>query len=56
MVSAFAVSVCTEATQLFSQRRFPSLTDVASNVAGAYVGAQWALSWRRRSAVLTSEA
>jgi glycopeptide antibiotics resistance protein len=60
MVSAFAVSLCTEATQLFSQRRFPSLTDVASNMAGAYVGAQWALrrarSWRRRSAVLTSEA
>jgi hypothetical protein len=58
--SAFALSICTEATQLFSQRRFPSFTDVASNVAGAYVGAHWALrrarSWWRRSTVSRGEA
>ena len=60
VVSAIALSICTEATQLFSHRRFPSLTDVASNLAGAYVGAHWALrrggSWRRRSTVPTGEA
>ena len=60
VVSAFALSICTEASQLFSQRRYPSLTDVASNLGGAYVGAFWALrrahSWRRRSAVPTGEA
>ena len=41
VASAFALSVCTEATQLYSHSRFPSLTDVASNVAGAYLGARW---------------
>lgn len=60
VIGAFALSIGTEATQLFSQRRYPSLTDVASNVAGAYVGAHWALrrarGWRRRSTVSTGEA
>jgi len=60
VVAAFAFSVCTEATQLFSHGRFPSFTDVTSNVAGAYVGAHWALrrarGWQRRSVVLRNEA
>ena len=45
--SAFALSMCTEATQLYSHSRFPSMTDVTSNVAGAYLGARWALSRSR---------
>jgi glycopeptide antibiotics resistance protein len=59
VVAALAFSLCTEATQLFSHGRFPSFTDVTNNVAGAYVGAHWALrkarGWQRRPVVLTNE-
>ena len=40
---AFIVSLATEATQLMSHGRFPSATDVACNVAGAWGGALWAV-------------
>lgn len=50
MGSAIALSLATEFTQVFSARRFPSMTDVACNVVGAFVGAQWA--YRQRSAGL----
>lgn len=43
---ALALSVTTEATQLWSHGRFPSTTDVICNVAGAWGGAVWA---RRRT-------
>ena len=43
---AMALSVATEATQLFSHGRFPSSTDVTCNVAGAWIGGRWA---RRRA-------
>ena len=33
------ISVCAEATQLFSTRRFPSATDVTAAVTGALAGA-----------------
>jgi glycopeptide antibiotics resistance protein len=36
---AFALSVATEWTQLYSHSRFPSATDVACNVIGAALGA-----------------
>jgi glycopeptide antibiotics resistance protein len=39
---AAALSVVTEATQLFSHTRFPSATDVTCNVAGAWLGAMMA--------------
>jgi glycopeptide antibiotics resistance protein len=45
--SAMALSLATEFTQVFSAHRFPSMTDVACNVIGAFVGAQWA--YRQRS-------
>jgi glycopeptide antibiotics resistance protein len=48
--SALALSLATELTQVFSASRFPSMTDVACNVVGAFVGAQWA--YRQRSAGL----
>jgi glycopeptide antibiotics resistance protein len=46
--SAIALSLATEFTQVFSASRFPSMTDVACNVIGAFVGAQWA--YRQRAA------
>jgi glycopeptide antibiotics resistance protein len=36
---AGALSIATEATQLFSHTRFPSATDVTCNVVGAWLGA-----------------
>jgi glycopeptide antibiotics resistance protein len=36
---AAALSITTEASQLYSHGRFPSATDVASNMLGAYAGA-----------------
>lgn len=43
---AAALSITTEASQLYSHGRFPSATDVASNMFGAYAGAMLA---RRRN-------
>ena len=57
VVSAFLLSIGTEATQLFSHGRFPSFTDVTSNVAGAYAGAYLAIRRariRHDSMVLTN--
>jgi glycopeptide antibiotics resistance protein len=39
LVAATVVSVCAEATQLFSTLRFPSATDVIAAMAGAAAGA-----------------
>jgi glycopeptide antibiotics resistance protein len=39
---ALALSVAMECTQVFSHRRFPSATDVTTNVLGALWGARWA--------------
>lgn len=36
---ALALSVATEATQVYSHGRFPSMTDVATNAFGAWIGA-----------------
>ena len=44
-IVALAFSTLLEFTQVWSHWRFPSATDVATNVAGALVGAAWA---RRR--------
>ena len=41
-VNALAFSLGTEFTQVFSDERFPSATDVACNVAGAVWGNMWA--------------
>lgn len=41
-ICALALSAVTEATQLWSHARFPSLTDVTCNVAGAWIGGVWA--------------
>jgi VanZ family protein len=38
---ALALSLLTEATQVFSHGRYPSMTDVTMNTAGAWVGALW---------------
>lgn len=35
---ALALSIATEATQIYSHGRFPSATDVATNVVGALIG------------------
>jgi VanZ family protein len=40
--SAFLLSVASEFTQVFSVSRFPSMTDVVCNAAGAFIGATWA--------------
>ena len=41
--SATVLSLVTEFTQIFSNSRFPSMTDVACNVIGACIGASWAV-------------
>jgi glycopeptide antibiotics resistance protein len=46
---AAALSIATEATQLFSHTRFPSATDVTCNVAGAWLGAVIAAVIRRQA-------
>jgi len=46
--AAVVVSMSAEATQLFSTRRYPSATDVASAVIGSSIGAAFAkVFWRR---------
>jgi glycopeptide antibiotics resistance protein len=48
---ALALSVVAEATQIFSHGRFPSATDVVTNVAGAALGvgiARWRAAVDRR--------
>jgi len=50
--TAAAVSVSAEATQLFSTRRYPSATDVASAVAGAIVGAALRIISKRAAQTL----
>jgi glycopeptide antibiotics resistance protein len=44
---AALLSIGTETTQLFSHGRFPSMTDVTCNLAGACLGA--AIAWWQRS-------
>jgi glycopeptide antibiotics resistance protein len=39
---ALTLSAATESTQVFSDRRFPSTTDLSTNVIGALAGAWWA--------------
>lgn len=46
---AASISICAEATQLFSTRRFPSATDVSAAVLGALAGASLILLLRRSS-------
>ena len=46
MTYALALSVATEFTQVFSHGRFPSATDVTSNVVGAAWGTAWARARR----------
>jgi glycopeptide antibiotics resistance protein len=41
--SAILLSVAGEFSQVFSNTRFPSMTDVACNGIGAFIGANWAL-------------
>ena len=48
LIAAFLLASGAEAAQLFSHWRFPSATDVASNVIGAALGA-W-MVWRRAPA------
>ena len=43
---ACALSLTTEATQVFSHSRIPSATDLTCNVAGAVVGFAWGRMWR----------
>lgn len=45
------ISAFTEILQLFSQGRYPSVTDLLMNTAGAALGAAIASRWRRRSLV-----
>jgi len=42
---AFLLSLATEATQIYSHGRFPSATDVTTNVAGALLGGWIARRW-----------
>ena len=37
-LAAFALAVAMEGTQIFSHSRFPSMTDVTANLAGAVLG------------------
>jgi glycopeptide antibiotics resistance protein len=41
----FTLSLVTEATQVFSHRRYPGMTDIVTNTAGAAIGALLAV-WR----------
>lgn len=45
MVWAFALSVVTEASQIYSHGRFPSATDVLMNVVGAGLGVALGSRW-----------
>jgi glycopeptide antibiotics resistance protein len=45
--AAAMVSTSAEATQLFSSRRYPSATDIASGVLGAVIGAALRILFRR---------
>jgi glycopeptide antibiotics resistance protein len=47
--AAGALSVCAESVQLFSHARFPSATDVATNVIGAAIGLWLAAVGRERT-------
>jgi len=42
VVWAGALSIATEAAQIFQPRRFPSATDVVNNIAGALMGVGFA--------------
>jgi VanZ family protein len=46
--SATVLSLATEFTQIFSNSRFPSMTDVTCNVIGALIGARWAIHRHQR--------
>ena len=46
--SAAILSISTELTQIFSNSRFPSMTDVVCNTIGAFAGAYLATSRRRK--------
>jgi VanZ family protein len=46
--SAGILSISTELTQIFSNSRFPSMTDVVCNAIGAFAGAYLAISRRRK--------
>lgn len=41
---AFVLSTSMEIAQVWSHARYPTVTDVAMNAAGAWVGARWAAS------------
>jgi glycopeptide antibiotics resistance protein len=45
----FVLSVVTETTQVFSHGRFPGMTDVTTNTAGALIGAMLAVRRRGRT-------
>jgi glycopeptide antibiotics resistance protein len=48
---AFGLSIMTEATQIYSHGRFPSMTDVVMNTTGAALGAAARIGWRRGSGI-----
>jgi len=52
VATAAAVSLSAEATQLFSTRRYPSATDVASGVLGAIAGVALRLLFKRPAQTL----
>jgi glycopeptide antibiotics resistance protein len=49
VAAAFLLSLAAESSQLLSRRRIPSVTDVVTNTAGAWIGAGWARSRSARS-------
>ena len=48
LACAVALSLMTEATQVFSHSRFPSMTDVICNGVGTWIGAAWARAQERK--------
>jgi len=48
LLASVLLSVAIECAQLFNTSRFTSMTDVATNIIGAFLGAGFFLLWRRK--------
>ena len=48
LLTSVLLSVAIEGAQLFSASRFTSMTDVVTNIIGAFLGAGFFLLWRRQ--------
>jgi glycopeptide antibiotics resistance protein len=54
LLASVLLSVTIEGVQLFNTSRFTSMTDVVTNIIGAFLGAGFFLLWRRKRAHILS--